>query len=96
MQTVELESVSCIRCGHTWIPRVEEPKRCPNCSLRDWDGESRDRRKGNGKQVVEKSEKKCLRCGYEWKAIKDEPKQCPGCKRYDWNVERKSNKETDC
>lgn len=21
----------CVRCGHTWVPRVVEPKKCPGC-----------------------------------------------------------------
>lgn len=26
----------CMRCGHTWWPRVSNPKRCPSCKSRIW------------------------------------------------------------
>lgn len=27
LRAVEL---TCTRCGHTWIPRVQRPRKCPN------------------------------------------------------------------
>lgn len=27
----------CERCGHTWVPRVPQPKHCPKCNSPHWD-----------------------------------------------------------
>jgi len=26
----------CLKCKHEWIPRVKDPKSCPNCKNRKW------------------------------------------------------------
>lgn len=26
----------CLSCGYEWLPRVDEPKECPNCKNRNW------------------------------------------------------------
>ena len=31
------EFLVCLRCDHRWPPRVENPKRCPNCVSPYWD-----------------------------------------------------------
>ena len=31
-----MKRIKCSKCKHTWIPRVENPKECPNCKNRDW------------------------------------------------------------
>ena len=32
------ERFKCLRCGHTWLPRIlTKPKACPNCKSRAWD-----------------------------------------------------------
>lgn len=28
---------TCLKCGHSWLSRVEQPKECPNCKSRAWD-----------------------------------------------------------
>lgn len=28
--------VKCRHCGHAWLPRVSDPRRCPRCNLSDW------------------------------------------------------------
>ncbi|KKN58419.1 hypothetical protein LCGC14_0552320 [marine sediment metagenome] len=28
--------LKCLRCGFTWLPRTESPKRCPKCKSYDW------------------------------------------------------------
>ena len=33
---VELHRCECKRCGHKWIPRVEEPHFCPMCRSLLW------------------------------------------------------------
>jgi len=32
----EITRYECKKCGYEWIPRVENPKKCPNCQTRDW------------------------------------------------------------
>jgi uncharacterized OB-fold protein len=36
---VKLPTVKCKRCGHEWIPRVENPKWCSRCNSPYWDKE---------------------------------------------------------
>jgi len=33
--------LKCYACGHTWKPRVENPKECPNCGSARWFEEDR-------------------------------------------------------
>jgi uncharacterized OB-fold protein len=33
---VKLPTVKCLRCGHIWIPRVENPKWCSKCNSPYW------------------------------------------------------------
>ena len=36
-----MEKNKCLRCGHTWIPRMEElPVACPRCKSPYWNKES--------------------------------------------------------
>ncbi|MEE9364809.1 MAG: hypothetical protein V3U92_19585 [Cellulophaga sp.] len=35
----ELSKLICKRCGHSWIPRVENPKWCPYCKSPYWNKE---------------------------------------------------------
>ena len=35
----------CLRCGHEWLPRVEEqPRQCPRCKSPYWDKERKEKR----------------------------------------------------
>jgi len=31
-----LSTLICLRCGCTWVPRIEAPKRCPGCKSPYW------------------------------------------------------------
>ena len=31
-----MELLTCLRCQHTWLPRVENPVRCPSCNSPIW------------------------------------------------------------
>ena len=31
-----MEYYKCLRCGHKWLPRKENPACCPNCKSRVW------------------------------------------------------------
>lgn len=31
-----MEEQRCLKCGHEWISRVQNPKACPNCQTRNW------------------------------------------------------------
>lgn len=30
------DGLACLRCGHTWTPRVPAPVRCPRCCSTTW------------------------------------------------------------
>lgn len=32
---ITLQTLTCKRCGTTWVPRVPNPKACPKCH-QDW------------------------------------------------------------
>lgn len=31
-----MTNCTCLRCGYTWVSRVEQPKCCPHCKSRVW------------------------------------------------------------
>ena len=35
----EYDGIKCAKCGYEWIPRVKNPKKCPECQSRNWMGE---------------------------------------------------------
>jgi len=35
--SVELPTVTCLKCGHTWVPRKNEIHSCPKCGSVRWD-----------------------------------------------------------
>ena len=41
-----MEKRKCKRCGFEWIPRIVNPKACPNCKRYDWDTKKENK---NGK-----------------------------------------------
>ena len=54
-----LPTNTCLRCGHTWVKRIEKPKFCPKCRSPYWDTPRiRKRRKETIKQGVETEIKK--------------------------------------
>lgn len=58
---------TCLRCGHTWLSRVDNPKACPNCKSPKWN--------------VARSKEKCAVCGEEGKELTafEGAKLCEGC-----------------
>ena len=34
---VALPKLKCLRCGHEWTPRREDPRICPKCKTAWWD-----------------------------------------------------------
>ena len=36
---LKLQILKCKRCGHEWIPRVEDVRMCPKCKSVRWDKE---------------------------------------------------------
>ena len=37
MRLPSLPSVYCRRCGHSWVPRKSDVRRCPGCGSPYWD-----------------------------------------------------------
>jgi len=35
-----MENKYCKLCNFEWVPRVDNPKSCPNCKSRKWNAES--------------------------------------------------------
>lgn len=35
----EMNTVTCKRCGNTWVNRIEHPRYCPKCKSFYWDVE---------------------------------------------------------
>lgn len=35
--TITLPTLTCTRCGHTWLQRVAAPKLCAKCKSPYWD-----------------------------------------------------------
>lgn len=33
------KDAKCLRCGHEWTKRTDNPIRCPKCTIRSWRGE---------------------------------------------------------
>ena len=53
----ELPRLKCNQCGHTWIPRVLKPKKCPrqSCQSEYWNEPKREKR---ARVQINKSETK--------------------------------------
>jgi len=45
-----LPELECKRCGHKWIPRVPNPRRCPKCLRYDWNDEEEKAGPARGNQ----------------------------------------------
>ncbi len=44
MEKVTMGVVSCKRCGHGWVPRIENIRVCPKCKSPYWNKERREKR----------------------------------------------------
>ena len=42
MRTNLKETLTCLRCGYKWRPRVAEVKQCPNCKSYLWNVPRKD------------------------------------------------------
>ena len=38
----------CQKCGYEWVPRVDNPKLCPECKCRKWNKENDHTMEGCG------------------------------------------------
>jgi len=34
---IKINNLNCQRCGHTWVPKIENVKVCPKCKSPYWD-----------------------------------------------------------
>lgn len=52
-EEIKLPECTCLKCGYKWIPRVSDPRMCPNpdCRTMRWDLPRKDKSNG-GKEVV--------------------------------------------
>lgn len=50
-----METLTCKRCNHAWLPRVLEVKECPKCKSRNW---NKSNPEGETLEIVEPEEKK--------------------------------------
>ena len=53
-----LPTNTCLRCGHTWVKRIEKPKFCPRCRSPYWDTPRIRKRRKKTKEQGVKTEKK--------------------------------------
>ncbi len=38
----EVKGIVCATCGHKWIPRVENPLKCPRCQSFNYRGKDKE------------------------------------------------------
>ncbi len=38
---MENKTLTCGKCGYSWVPRKENPKECPACKNRNWNMEDK-------------------------------------------------------
>jgi len=31
-----MQTVTCLKCGHQWTPRIASPEKCPHCANPNW------------------------------------------------------------
>ena len=43
---IELQKLLCRKCGHEWLPRTPQPKKCPRCSSYKWEEVVEDENNG--------------------------------------------------
>jgi len=34
---IKLPRLSCTNCEYSWVPRISDVRRCPNCGVATWD-----------------------------------------------------------
>lgn len=41
-----MQKLECLRCGHKWVPRIDNPRVCPNpkCKSAWWDTPREDKK----------------------------------------------------
>lgn len=39
---MNLKKLKCNRCGHEWVPRVEDVRVCPKCRSLRWDKDDKN------------------------------------------------------
>lgn len=61
----------CLRCGHVWGSRVEDPQKCPSCGSSSWRGPT--------------NSCTCALCGHTWVPKRPyRPIRCPSCRSRNW------------
>lgn len=44
VKSSQLNPLSCARCLHQWVPRIKDPKLCPNCRTAYWKETERNKK----------------------------------------------------
>jgi Zn finger protein HypA/HybF involved in hydrogenase expression len=52
---IDIKTLKCVRCGHTWTPRQTDVRLCPCCKTAYWDVEKKDNK---GKRTDINNDKK--------------------------------------
>ncbi len=34
---IKQQTIKCLRCNHTWVPRIQEVRECPKCKSSKFD-----------------------------------------------------------
>ncbi len=55
-----LKKFICLRCGGKWIPRTEQPGRCPCCGSMLWNKAVKEKELGRKPKVKPEKENVCL------------------------------------
>lgn len=42
-----MQKLTCLRCGHTWYPRIEKPVQCPRCKTLAWNKPRKTKRESD-------------------------------------------------
>lgn len=80
----EPQTLICQKCQYEWQSKIPNPKTCPNCKTRAWDGKQSLK---TNPIIPSGTPRRCRRCGHHWISHLDRlPQTCPVCKSRLWNT----------
>jgi len=48
---IKIKKIRCLQCGHSWVPRKEEIKKCPRCQSMEFDKPKKIKGKNENKKM---------------------------------------------